>query len=484
MLFSVKNITFDRNGNVYVKYPLGNVKYINKDDWKFSENDLPIVFNELEANLGHDLTILKAGTFVHPFNYPTSKDPDTIFREVTNYQKPFVIGKNDRVYRSVDENGFIWGRYHITNNRAKDYYKNLTDSSNSEIPFHSSIMLVLNGEQDKHDIKHFKVIHNAVVSDPQWGFNSKMRAICVGNDGQCDQALLAAGNLVEPCKDMTKLYNNFFDSLNSYILSAGNINDKNMSEQDKPEENGGEGGGEGGKKASTSGNKMPIDINWKDEVKKYVDESITAKLPKVEPKPETKQEDMTKKPEPIDVNALPQSVIDSIVSKVSEKYGTQIKDLTDKIENQKTTIDSFQSERREQNVGRMLLEYQDFFRGKDGKIDGKLFDDNLKYWSAKQGNEEDIKLDLEHSFDIAKNYIANLSLPTEQISSKTETPTQQDVTESKRDRIIKEVEDEQLKLGIVKQAGNVQDELETTYQNILAKKGNNDRIVNSNDRLY
>jgi hypothetical protein len=483
MLFSVKNITFDSNGNVYVKYPLGNIKYINKDNWKFSENDLPIVFNELEANLGHDLTILKAGTFVHPFNYPTSKDPNVIFREVTEYQKPFVIGKNDRVYRSVDEDGFIWGRYHITNERAKEYYKNLTDSSNSQIPFHSSIMLVLNGEQDKHDIKHFKVIHNAVVSDPQWGFNSKMRAICVGNDGQCDQALLAAGNIVEPCKDMTKAYENFFDSFNTYILSAGNKDD--MSEQEKPEENGEEGGGEGGKKASTSGNKMPIDVNWKDEVKKYVDESITAKLPKQEPKPEVKQEDFAKiKAEPIDVNALPQSVIDSIVSKVAEKYDTQIKDLTGKIENQKTTIDSFQSERREQNVGRMLLEYQDFFRGNDGKVDGKLFDENLKYWSAKQGNEEDIKLDLEHSFDIAKKYISNLSLPTEKTPQQV---TKESEPLDKRQRIMKEVEDEEMKLGVVQKAGNVQqkqDELENTYQNILSKKGNNDKIVNSNDRIY
>jgi hypothetical protein len=479
--FSVKNITFDSNGNVYVKYPLGNIKYMTKepDKWKLSQ-DLPVVFDELERNIGHDLTILKAGNgFVHPY-VDTTGTPDQIFNRIYQHQQPYVIGKNDRVYRSVDENGFIWGRYQITNPRAGEYYKYISEhpNDNKEIPLHSSIMLVLNGEQPRDDIKHFRVIHNAVVDDPQFGFGSSMRAICVGNDKQCDQALLAAGS-IQCCSDTQKRYKNFFDSLNSYILSAGNTSD--MSEQEKPEENGEEGGGEGGKKASTSGNKMPIDTNWKDEVKKYVDESISKiNLPSKE---ETKQPVQQEQKQDIKTD-IPQNVIDSIIAKVAEKYDTQIKDLTGKLENQNNTIKSFEGERREQNIGHMLLEYQDFFRGNDGKVDGKLFDENLKYWTAKQGNEEDIKLDLEHSFDIAKKYISNLSLPTEKTAQQV---TKESEPLDKRQRIMKEVEDEEMKLGVVQKAGNVQqkqDELENTYQNILSKKGNNDKIVNSNDRIY
>ena len=500
----VEHIILDPNGEVYLKFPLGNVDYLSKENWKLARD--PVIFDTFEENLGHDLIVVSAGdSFGHMSITPSDTDDlNSLYNKYQVYQKPYVIGKNDFVYRYFDDKGFVWGRYHVTNQRAKEYYKNIRDT-NQEIPYHNSAMLIMNPDEDTHNIKHFKVIHNALASDPKFGNDSKMRAICIGKEHQCAPVLLAAGNAVEPCNDTKRLYNNFFSTLQDYIykksdkfyiLSAGNKIAMSDQEQPKPgEENGGEGGG-GGEGGSSSGNEKkqgsPIDFDMKlkDQVKQQIETALTNmknEEKKPEQKPDTKNEDYN----------IPRHEVDKRFQDLEKKYEGIIKGLETKIDTQNQDIASYKQEKRGQNIGTLLLQYQDMFKGKDGKVDSELFDKTLKYWVSKDSKEEDIQKDMENSFAIAKNYLSNYSPPTEisdTIIRKQPEQEQKQDDRSYREKMMDKIEEEKLKVGAnnemetpkVVKAGNDTlnfDSVEQKYQETI-QKHRNGGVVNNNNVVY
>jgi hypothetical protein len=103
-------------------------------------------------------------------------------------QKKYEIGYEIRSKKI--RNGYWNAVYEITDPGAKNLFK---DYINKTIPFWTSSGIIHSSKEDPLDIKDWRIIHNAIVSEPANGFEkSIMVDICQGTEQTCSKILTAS----------------------------------------------------------------------------------------------------------------------------------------------------------------------------------------------------------------------------------------------------------------------------------------------------
>ncbi len=116
------------------------------------------------ASRGHPLTL-----------YPKQRDDKWIWdhpvietnslSDNIELQKKYTIGHEIRMKKVKD--GYWNAVYEITDEGAKKLFK---EYDGKTIPFYTSTGIIHSSTEDPLDIKNWKIIHNAIVSEPANGF--------------------------------------------------------------------------------------------------------------------------------------------------------------------------------------------------------------------------------------------------------------------------------------------------------------------------
>jgi len=176
-------------------------------------NDQSIDSNVL-ASRGHPLTLYpkqRENTWIwdHPV-IETNSLSDNI-----ELQKKYTIGHEIRMKKVKD--GYWNAVYEIIDEGAKKLFK---EYDGKTIPFYTSTGIIHSSVEDPLDIKNWKIIHNAIVSEPANGFE-KAQAVdmCSGTELACQSILTASANTQIPfC--VTAALGNYISSLASFTGSS------------------------------------------------------------------------------------------------------------------------------------------------------------------------------------------------------------------------------------------------------------------------
>jgi hypothetical protein len=176
-------------------------------------NDQSIDSNVL-ASRGHPLTLYpKQQSDKWIWDHPvieTNSLSDNI-----ELQKKYTIGHEIRMKKVRD--GYWNAVYEITDEGAKKLF---AQYENQTIPFYTSTGIIHSSVEDPLDIKNWKIIHNAIVSEPANGFE-KAQAVdmCSGTELTCQSILTASTNDKIPfC--VTAALGNYISSLASFSGSS------------------------------------------------------------------------------------------------------------------------------------------------------------------------------------------------------------------------------------------------------------------------
>lgn len=176
-------ITSDNNNKLYLETYLIDTS-ITKKNKKVS--DQTIDSNVLQSK-GHPLTL-----------YPRQVENNWIWDHPvieTNslgqnieLQKKYTIGNNIRLKKVKD--GYWNAVYEITDEGAK---KLLAQYEGKTIPFYTSTGIIHNSSEDPLNIADWRIIHNAIVSEPANGFQrAAMVDMCQGTEQTCSTILTAS----------------------------------------------------------------------------------------------------------------------------------------------------------------------------------------------------------------------------------------------------------------------------------------------------
>lgn len=175
-------------------------------------NDSTIDNNVLNSR-GHPLTL-----------YPRQQDNSWIWdhpvletnslSENIELQKRYTIGHEVKLKKIKD--GYWNAVYEITDEGAK---KLLAEYEGKTIPFYTSTGIIHSSAEDPLDIKDWRIIHNAIVSQPANGFEkAAVVDMCSGTEQTC-QAILTA-SISQPIPFCTTAaLSNYISSLASWPSS-------------------------------------------------------------------------------------------------------------------------------------------------------------------------------------------------------------------------------------------------------------------------
>lgn len=183
--------------------------------------------NNITKSRGHALTLYprildEPGKWIwdHPV-IETNSLSDNI-----ELQKKYTIGHEIRLKKVKD--GYWNAVYEITNEGAKLLFK---EYEGKTIPFFTSTGIIHNSNEDPLDIKDWRIIHNAIVSQPANGFErAAMVDMCSGTEQTCQSILTASMSNDIPFCTVTAL-SNYISSLAS---SASSFSHYTMSSETQP----------------------------------------------------------------------------------------------------------------------------------------------------------------------------------------------------------------------------------------------------------
>lgn len=182
---------------------------ITKKNKKVSDSTID---NNVLASRHHPLTLYlrqledkKKWIYDHPVIETNS------LSENIELQKQYTIGHEVRLKKVKD--GYWNAVYEITNEGAK---KLLAEYEGKTIPFYTSTGIIHASTEDPLDIKDWRIIHNAIVSEPANGFE-KAQAVdmCRGTEQTCQSILTASvsNSTIPFC--VTSSLKNYISSLSS-----------------------------------------------------------------------------------------------------------------------------------------------------------------------------------------------------------------------------------------------------------------------------
>jgi hypothetical protein len=330
----------------------------------------------------------------------------------------------------------------------------------------------------------------------------------VGQDGQCATQLAYAGDIpCLVCPEKQKQVYDFLDLMQNYAGEANRFNilfagDKaDMSAEQKQESK--KDDKEQTDKPLTNDALKTFGEEFKDTMKKQIDDALKGVVGNHDA-PESKLPTADKK-DKSDEELIPKSQLEDIMAKMNEKVDklvSKVEGLEGTVKTQNETIESYKSNEKVDAVGRMLLDYKDFFKSKDGKVDTEKFNNTLKYWAGKEQPIEKIGEDLKNSFEIASTYMNNYQpeiakpAPQQQTESKKETKTEDKplTFEEKRAKALDEYENERDKITAkVQTAGedsdsdDIQADAFIRNRRMLLDKAKNNGIhsvVNNTETVY
>lgn len=157
---------------------------ITKKNKKVSEQTID---DNVQKSRGHSLTLFpkaidnKTWIWDHPVLETNSLD------ENIELQKKYTIGHEISLKKVKD--GYWNAVYEITDEGAKQLLKQYEGKT---IPFYTSTGIIHNSTENPLDIKDWRIIHNAIVSEPANGFEkAAVVNMCAGTEQSC-QAILTA----------------------------------------------------------------------------------------------------------------------------------------------------------------------------------------------------------------------------------------------------------------------------------------------------
>lgn len=176
-------IIFKENSKVYLEtFLIDNT--VTKKGKKVNSDSID---SNVLASSKHPLTLYtrqKDGTWIwdHPILETNSLSQNIEF------QRKYEIGHAVRLKKVKD--GYWNAVYEITDEGAKNLF---TKYLGKTIPFYTSSGIIHSSSEDPQDIKEWRIIHNAIVSEPANGFEkAQIVDMCSGTEQSCSAILTAS----------------------------------------------------------------------------------------------------------------------------------------------------------------------------------------------------------------------------------------------------------------------------------------------------
>lgn len=166
------------------------------------------------ASRGHPLTLYqrqdgKSWIWDHPVVETNSLDQNIALQE------QYTIGHEIKAKKVKD--GYWNAVYEITNEGAKKLFAQYEGKT---IPFYTSTGIIHSSKENPLDITDWRIIHNAIVSQPANGFEkAAMVDMCAGTEQSCSSILTASLSAKEIPFCVTSALQNYISSLSSSLTN-------------------------------------------------------------------------------------------------------------------------------------------------------------------------------------------------------------------------------------------------------------------------
>ena len=418
------------SNRVYLKLFVFSDKF-TKDRWRADRNEIE---SNLKYSLGHPLAVAADSKYL--FAHPGSTK--LAYSQNENIQKPFVIGKDIGFVEEPKGSANYFSIYDITDQTAKEFLKEISGDETIPIPFFSSPQIVYKNTEDDSNIKRFKIQHNILTDNPQFGEKDAIaKDLCIGNDmeclpilqkqassnnfdsilldtdGQCDFCLV--GRLTQIFENNLKTVqhsSNHFKSDPNYMSeqntqqtndNANTNNQQNNQQQQQPTDSSQQQNQNLGQPIKPNNNNnldtkieetktgYKLDIETVNNlIKKNIEEFMKTKNDNINEQSKTKEEQTTNTPTP---NTKVEPSQDEATRKRLEEVENNNKELTKQVQ-------EYQKRFYRDDVANVLLEYyktNKAFVNEKGELDESRFSKALEFWTNTGKDTKTIKEEIEIS---------------------------------------------------------------------------------------
>ena len=423
---TLKNVVYSdpTSNKVFLKLFVFSDKF-TKDRWRADRNEIE---NNLRYSLGHPLAVAADSKYL--FAHPGSTKLG--YSQNENIQKPFIIGKDIGFVEEPKGSSNYFSIYEIIDKTASEFLKEISGDETIPIPFFSSPQIVYKNTEDDSNIKRFKIQHNILTDNPQFGEKDAIaKDLCIGNDmeclpilqrqassnnfdsilldtdGQCDFCLVGRltqifeNNLktVQHSSNHFKSDPNYMSEPNTQQTNDNNNNNQQQQGQNQTDSSQNQNLGQPIKTNNNNPNNLDtkieetktgykLDIDTLNNlIKKNIDEFMTKKNDNINE--QTKQ---TKNEETSPSTKTEQGV-DEATRKRLEEVENNNKELTKQVQ-------EYQKRFYRDDVANVLLEYyktQKAFVNDKGELDESRFGKALEYWTNTGKDTKTIQEEIEIS---------------------------------------------------------------------------------------
>lgn len=354
---------------------------VTKKSKKVSEKTID---NNVLKSRGHPLTLYpkqhdnQEWIWDHPV-IETNSLSDNI-----ELQKKYTIGHEVRLKKVKD--GYWNAVYEITNEGAKNLF---AEYEGKTIPFYTSTGIIHSSSEDPLDITDWRIIHNAIVSQPANGFErAAMVDMCQGTEQACQSILTASLTHDIPFCTTTAL-GNYISSLAS---SASSFSHYTMSSETTAQVSLGE------KTGAINYNPGFTSTNAQTGTG-TVPNSLTPSSPPEQFKSEQKT---TEQKEEVDYKSIADQLKAELKQLKTEKESKEAenKTVTERLANLER--ENARNSRKNQ-VFSILQQYPEAFQNKDGEIDQQAYSKTVLEWIDKGFDDKTIQELLEAKVIKVKN---------------------------------------------------------------------------------